>query len=444
MCVFLVVSQAGCDEAGGQDDDGVASDDAGEGDGAPGVDAGETGAGPDGAPDPVLPDPCSGEAPACPPRSGVGEGSGLASIDRCAFPMEDRDTWGERGALIDRLAEALEPVSLVDVLGDLNRTAVPIPAGQLPGDVPGVTSAFGWQSGDQSVRYWIPQGITGSGDGVEGGRVNGRRVLLVSWYYDRAEDPGSAFEKGVRLAVVDATDPASIHYRFLLLVEPTMAGDQVSFGPVRIHAGGLAWVGDLLYVVDTSRGLRAFDLTRILKVQTGVDAIGHDAGSGGYYAHNYLYVVPQIGTYAQTSSCTPRYSFVSLDRTTSPPSLVTGEYDAESVYGRLYRWPLDPSSGRLRQVGDAGRVIADEVWFSSHSHVQGALAHDGTFWLSSSKPAGARGILYRAAEGETSADLGWSDTPEDLSYDPTDGLLWSLSEGLSARYVFSLPLGAVD
>ncbi|HTE56214.1 MAG TPA: hypothetical protein VK698_35420 [Kofleriaceae bacterium] len=425
-------------------DDG---EDAGEGaaDAAPGgpeVDAGPSPAEPD-AGTTVIEDPCEGQTPVCPAASGLTEGAGLAPIDRCAFPMEDRDTWSDSGALVDGLAAALDPVSLTDVLGDLNRTAAPIAAGDLPGDVPGVESAFGWQSGDESVGYWIPQGITGSGDGVAGGRVDGRRVLLVSWYYDREQDPGSTADKGVRLAVVDATDPASIHYRFVLLVEPVAGEGGPSFGPIRVHAGGLAWVGDYLYVVDTSHGFRVFDMTRILRVQTGVDSIGLDPASGDYYAHNYAYVVPQVGTYAQTSSCDPRFSFVSVDRTSDPPSLVTGEYDADTIYGRLYRWPLD-ANGRLRRVGDAGRVVPDGAWFSSHTHVQGGLAEDGTFWLSSSKPAGARGILYRTGEGRASADLGWSDTPEDLSFDPSDGLLWSLSEGLGARYVFSLPLAAVE
>src|SRR6266545_2812577 len=124
-----------------------------------------------------------------------------APIPRCAFPMEDRNTWESSGALVDQLAGVLDPVSVADVLGDLNRTAVRIAPGDLPGDVPGVATAFGWQSGDESVPYWIPQGITGSGDGADGGRVNGRRVLLVSWYYDRAQDAGSTVEKGVRIAV---------------------------------------------------------------------------------------------------------------------------------------------------------------------------------------------------------------------------------------------------
>jgi hypothetical protein len=423
------------------------SDDGGDGDGDGDDGAGrdgDDGSGGDEGPDMALPDPCEGQTPTCPPASGVDEGGGMEPIDRCAFPMEDRDTWNENGELVDRLAEVLDQVDVADVLGHLNRNAVTIAPGDLPGEVPEVTSAFAWRSGDETVRYWIPQGITGSGDGVDGGRVDGRRVLLVSWYYDRAEDPGSAVEKGVRIALVDATDPDAIGYRFLLLVEPIADGDRPSFGPVAIHAGGLAWVGDLLYVVDTTRGLRVFDLSRMLRVETGIDTIGYDPGSDAYYAHGYAYVVPQTGAYDQSSSCSPRFSFVSLDRTTSPPSLLTGEYDADTVHGRLYRWPLEPGSDRLRQVGTAGRVIPEAAWFSSHSHVQGALSHDDTFWLSSSKPAGARGILYRTAERQPSTSLGWSATPEDLSYDPTDGLLWSLSEGLGARYVFALPLDAVD
>jgi len=303
----------------GDDGEGAGEGAADAAPGGPEVDAGPSRTEPD-AGTTVIEDPCEGQTPVCPAASGLTEGAGLAPIDRCAFPMEDRDTWSDSGALVDGLAAALDPVSLTDVLGDLNRTAAPIAAGDLPGDVPGVESAFGWQSGDESVGYWIPQGITGSGDGVAGGRVDGRRVLLVSWYYDREQDPGSTADKGVRLAVVDATDPASIHYRFVLLVEPVAGEAGPSFGPIRVHAGGLAWVGDYLYVVDTSHGFRVFDMTRILRVQTGVDSIGLDPASGDYYAHNYAYVVPQVGTYAQTSSCDPRFSFVSVDRTSDPPS----------------------------------------------------------------------------------------------------------------------------
>lgn len=424
---LAVVALAACGDASPPAVDGGASNGA---DGSGAADA---------APDEVLPDPCEGMEPACPDPGALAEGSGLAAIDRCAFPMEDRERWSAQDALLDRLAEEVPTVTVADVLGDLNRVAQPIDPGDLPGDVPDVASAFAWQSGDMGVRYWIPQGITGSGDGVTGGRVDGKRVLIVSWYYKRDEDPASPAEKGVRLAIVDATDPDDVRYRLVLLVEPAEIDGRASYAAVRIHAGGIAWVGDYLYVADTFHGFRVFDLSRILDVSSELDVMGYQ--DGVYHAHGYSYVVPQVGAYEDISACEARFSFVALDRSTGPPSLLSGEYDATSVNGRLFRWPLAPS-GRLQLFGDPPRVIAGAAWFSTQSHLQGGLSQDDTFYLSSSKPAGAAGVLYRTAEGSPSASFGWSDTPEDLSYDPTDGLLWSLSEGLNARYVFSTPLSA--
>jgi hypothetical protein len=267
--------------------------------------------------------------------------------------------------------------------------------------------------------------------------------VLVSWYYDRASEPGSTAEKGVRIAIVDVTDPQAIRYRFALLVEPVTRDGRSDFAPVAIHAGGLAWYGNLLYVPDTGNGFRVFDLTRILAVDTAEDRLGYDAAGGVYHAHGYRYVIPQVATYLETGACDARFSFAAIDRSTTPPSLVSGEYDAASIGGRLYRWPLDPATGRL-VLTDRDRVIADGAWFSGQTHVQGGLSLDDTWWLSSSAPAGGAGALYRAREDESSATLGWIDTPEDLAYDPATDRLWSLSEGLGERYVIAVDRSAVD
>jgi hypothetical protein len=392
--------------------------------------AGGAGGGDGGAP-PV--DPCAGQSHACPstPVAGYAEGEGLHVVNRCAFPMKDSAQWSSTKALVDQLDADLAAKTITAIAGDLNRDATTITSGQLPGSVGTIQAGFKWSSGDESVAYWTPQGITGSGDAADAGTIGGRKLLLVSWYYDKAKDPGSNVDKGVRLALVDVTNPASIHYRFILLVEPFTQNGHVTFKAVNVHAGGLAWYGDLLYVVDTTKGFRVFDTSRLFQVATDQDQIGYV--SGKYYAHSYKYILPQVDRYLQQSSCSPRFSFVSLDRSTSPPSLVAGEYDSASIYGRVYRFGLDPATHRI-----AGPFIYPEgAWHMGQSHVQGALARSGTFLLSSSKPAGAAGVLYRTKPNQSSKSFGWNDSPEDLSFDPTTSRLWSLSEGLGARYVFA-------
>src|SRR5690606_19493740 len=102
-----------------------------------------------------------------------------------------------------------------------------------------------------------------------------------------------------------------------------------------------------------------------------------------------------------------------------------------------------PKTWRL-QLTDAGRVVAEGAWFSGESHVQGTLAHENTFWMSSSRPAGGAGALYRARVNMRSTTLGWIDTPEDVAYDPQLDAMWSLSEGTNERSVIAVRMDAID
>jgi len=384
-------------------------------------------------------DPCPATPPACPTPPASARGDGLQAMDRCAFPMTDAATWDDRGAIIDAFPATAAKVTVIDVAADANRLATK--TADPPGDPPGVIHAFGWQAGDQSVTYWIPQGLTGSFDARSDGLVAGRKLLLVSWYYDRANEPSSPAEKGVRIAVVDITNPNVVSYRFALLAEPVIKDGRSDLAPVVIHAGGLTWVGDYLYVPVTGSGFRVFDLSRILRVAGTADRLGYDPATGEYDAHGYKYVIPQIGEYV-TDQCDPVFSYVALDRTTTPISLVSGEYSATAITGRIYRWPLDPNN-RL-QLTDQQRVIADASWFANESHVQGALSRDATFFLSSSYPAAGAGALYRVKEAMPSTTLGWIDSPEDVAYDPQLDAMWSHSEAVDARHVIAVERAAID
>ncbi|MCP4641385.1 MAG: hypothetical protein GY851_13170, partial [bacterium] len=356
--------------------------------------------------------------------------------DRCAFPMQDRDTWSSQATLVDELATALQVVTVQNVLLDLNRQGSWVDPATLSGDagVPGVQWAFAWNSGDLNVAYWIPQGLTGSPDADASGLVDGKRVVIATWYYSAAEDPSSPGGKGVRINLADATDPSEVSYRLLLLVEPYHDGARANFRAIDVHGGGAVWFGSYLYVTDTSNGFRVFDLGRILSVDTSQDTIGYSAADSAYYAYEYKYVVPQIGTYQHASACSPQYSFVGLDRSTSPPSLISGEYDSDSAAGRVYHWPLDATTHRL----PSGTFYPEEAFYMGYSHVQGAVAHDGDFFLSSSEPASGRGALATNSESGFGAVIPWIDGPEDLLYDLLTDQLWGLGEHSPRRYIFAV------
>jgi hypothetical protein len=271
-------------------------------------------------------------------------------------------------------------------------------------------------------------------------RRRGRRIVVVSWYHDVAKQPGATDKKGVRLSFVDVTDAANPTYRHVLLVEPAGTTGAPDFKPINIHAGGIAWYGDHLYVADTGKGFRVFDTRHILKVATDADSIG--CGGGTCRAGLYKYALPQVGAYVEDSACSLIFSWVSLDRSVTPPTLVSGEYCSTTacsgqLAGRVFRWPLDPATERLSPAVS----WPSSAYLMGQKQVQGGTAHSGTFFLSSSAPAAGGGALYRVkpAKSKTSA---WIDSPEDLMVDGVNGWLWTLSEAEGARFVMAAALAS--
>lgn len=373
-------------------------------------------------------DSCSSQAaPQCPARSAA-EGKGLVDIQRCAFKLSEKFVSG--GAL-SGLEKITKRVSLQQVLGDLNRTAKGTTS--IPGNPAGVARGFAWESDDNGSPYWIPQGITGSADST-GGLFAGKNVLLVSWHHDPAPKnvKKDTREKGVRIAIVDASGKDA-KYRFALLVKPTGTAAAPSFQVVNSHAGGIVWFKNYLYVADTEKGIRVFDMNRIMQVEG--DSTKKEAGcSGGKCkALDYRYVIPQVGEY-KPLSCNQRFSFLSLDRSTNPPSLISGEWcDGKScpaLGGRLYRWELNPTTGRIN------RAYPIKAWLMGQQEVQGGASENGQFYLTSSKPAGIKGVLHRVTNDKSKSSQ-WADGPEDLMIDRANDLIYSLTEK-SPRRIFAV------
>lgn len=337
-----------------------------------------------------------------------------------------------RAALVDRLGRQLPRVGLEGVLGDLDRAAAPCP-------VPGAAAGAGytWDDDDRSDPSWWPQGVASirSGD-----------VLLVSWYARRrGQLPGP----GSRISVLDRTCPSGPRYRHVLLVAPHRRLGVPGMSAVRVHAGGIAVHGDVLYVADTLFGVRLFSLADVLRVprrprsasaRSEIDRLGRSLR--GFRAHGYGYVLPQLMTLRVPLTAGTRrlrHSFLSIGSLGGRPNLVVGEYRrAADAPPRLVRYPLDGAGG-LPSTDHAGRLRPLEVHEDQPRRMQGAAVHDSTWFVSASSGEGVNGDLYTGAPGAWVRSRGvLPPGPEDLDWSRPGEELWSVTEWPGQRWIFPI------
>jgi hypothetical protein len=320
---------------------------------------------------------------------------------------------------IDALAALLEEhgggwVGAAGLLGDLDRrmrrTFCPHP--RMLGLA--VDRALTWERSDRRTLRWYPQGISNSArTDVE------RDVLVTSWYSKHGE--------GSRVSFIDVE---SKRYRHVLLVEPTMTDGQPGLKPLKAHAGGIVWHGPYLHVAATGRGFLTCRVDDVMKVpaQAGLATYGHD------------YVLPVRFAYRAANEEgieRLRFSFMTLDRSTDPPSLVVGEYGNSKQTRRLARFPTDAATGLLATAEDGvSRPILDGE--DGLKRMQGVAVVDSTYFVTSSHGS-SYGHVHVGTPGAFQT-LRWATPPgpEDLVYWPETDLLWSLSEHPGRRWVFAM------
>lgn len=320
----------------------------------------------------------------------------------------------ENRAEIDHLVEISGGrAGLAGVLGDLDRQGR---RGFAPGLA--VRSAFTWDREDRRTPVWWPQGLSTSADAEDSETVAGRRLLMASWY---AKD-----DQGSRLTVVDLE---TRRYRHVRLVVPDFdeSGD-FRLNPLRIHAGGLVWRGRHVHLAATARGIVTCHLDDVVR-------------------HEGAYALPVRFTYeawADEGLERLRYSFLSLDRSGPEPALLAGEYGRGDQTRRLVRYPLDAATGALAtsEDGIARPVSLDD---GGVGQMQGAAAVGDRLFVTVSHGPWHPGSVYAGRPGELrrhryATPMG----PEDVSWWPSTGRLWSLSEHPRRRWVFAMPVSAFD
>jgi hypothetical protein len=367
-------------------------------------------------------------------------------------------------AALTALDNALPNVSLNTVVNDPSYPTTSCTSAEkaaLP-KAPVATKAFCWDADRAGTTTWVPQGITTSGDADDDGMWGADKIILSGWHSSEA----LGRYNDARIMAVNYDDPAAPTNRMMYLAVPNSTGS--SFSAAQAHMGGMAWYGDKIYVTavgNTSTAVRVFSTKHILQLtDTTSNAIGKT--SGGYAAYTYKYAMMQVGYYSYAGgTCSmasdtgvPCFSSMSLDRSTSPASVVTTEYFSDqSLHGRLYRYPTGTD---YLLAASSGTVAASEAFRSSVGNMQGVLSHDGKWYVAHSS-ATINGQLWTqttaksssATCGATATTACWAVHPEALTYDWSTGLVWSQSEWSTAdcaaksqtcgRSVFAVPLSSL-
>ncbi len=328
-----------------------------------------------------------------------------------------------------------QPAGLGGLLDDLKFELRPSRAPRLLGRA--VREAYRWDDYDERDHQWFPQGISTSADASASEDVEGRKVLVTTWY-STAKD---GIKRGSRVTFIDLETG---RYRHVLLVVPVFdKAGQLTLKPMSIHAGGIVWAGSLLHIAATSRGFvtaRVDDIMRVAGDDDHPDKIGIEGNTLFSFGHRY--VLPVRFTYqAHTDEGHEklRYSFMSLDRETNPPALIAGEYAVDpDATTRLARYPLDPDTWQLvSDTEGVSRPVAIED--GGVKQMQGVAIARGRHHVTVSHGSWWPGSVSFGQPGSMKARP-WALPmgPEDLTYWPSTDRLWSVTEHPRRRWIVSM------
>jgi hypothetical protein len=238
-------------------------------------------------------------------------------------------------------------------------------------------------------------------------------VLITSWHGEPTEN--------ARLTLHNTTDSnANAPYRHVLLV---VANPDGTATPLQSHAGGLAWIGNYLYVASTDR-LLVFKISDLIKVKP---ALRNEVLT-------YDYILPLSGTYTPTAGTELKISSVSLDRSKPKAALVTSEFLPNEVPGgRIVRLPLNGNG----LMGPA--VTSKNAWTAEGiTNIQGALMRNGRFAITTSFES-APSRLYAGPRNAPLKLTTWSlPGAEDLFLVGSNDRLYTLTEFKDTRRVFAV------
>ena len=324
-------------------------------------------------------------------------------------------------------------------------------------------NGFCWDETDDNTSAWSngwhPQGLTASHDADASGTVDGSHLYMSSWYYGVSGDDRN---KKARISILKSTG-TEWTYGHVLLVRPTGSRADPQFTSVGdVHADGMVWYGNRLFVANGGE-LQIYDLNHLWRVNSVSGASGISGSTSAAEYHQWA--LPMVARYSNRTQAQQNaapadsrsnmncdgavacLSSLSLDRSVSPPRLVSGRYGLASRVEPLdvIRWPLE-------LIGEGGTSpITATAAYSAPVHQLQGVATDGTYYYLSAQcdtgfmedpdtaDEGSYSCIWQAKPGGPVSILTRAPSlTQNLSYSFSSGRLWGMNEVEGQRVVFSL------
>lgn len=322
---------------------------------------------------------------------------------------------------------------------------------------------FCWDQGDDNTSAysagggWHPQGFTASHD-YDGTSYHGHNLYLASWFYGTE---ASGINKFARITIAESTGDR-VTYGHVMLVQPTGNDTSGNFTNLTdIHADGMVWYGNKLFVANGGE-LLVFDLQYLWKMSTtSREETGIRAGASSARWHQWA--LPLVARYHTGERSDPPRACkggsgpiclgsLSLDRSTTPHALVSGEYRSHAARGggRIARWPLSDANDLPKaDNGEAVGTTSAKAGYSTPVWQMQGVATDGVWyymagecpdtWVPDPIARGAYSCIHRAQPGDAPSVLTKAPSlTQNLSYSRASGRLWGMNEWTGHRVVFSI------
>lgn len=256
------------------------------------------------------------------------------------------------------------------------------------------TTELRWLSARAWTNRWYPQG-------VDTGVLRGRRALAVSWFQqDRARTHLAS-----RVVFIDHERARHIDVALMI------PGDDDALRPAAIHAGGVAWFEDRLFVAATHEGIWEFDLSRIRRVR-------------GRWGRSRL-----VAVRTRVHPIDLRCSFIgrAFDADgTALRRVLIGEYRRDDA-GRIGEFAIPDSAD--------DDFVAHGIHIPGIPRMQGAVRWGDRHFVSQSDGTRPGALWTGPPDALTPHEIALPAGCEDLALDPQDQMLWTLGEHPRHRVV---------